>query len=122
MLLKICTCLLLCLCFQLETTTAQSFLKPSMKHGPHKVGFKAGIHYDLGRPSRDRQFSGFNEGRAVHIGVWYRPRVKANHPFMTFSGYVDELSRMINPREITKRTRLDFIHLMNIELITGGWR
>ena len=118
--LKMCTCLLLCLCFQLETTTAQSFLKPSLKQGPHKVGFKAGIHYDLGRPPRDGQFSRFNEGRAVHIGIWYPAEVKANHPLMTLSGYVDELSRMINPREITKRTRLESIHLMNIALTRAG--
>lgn len=112
--------LLVLLIFQLEQTIAQSFFQTALKQGPYKVGFKAGIHYDLGRPAMQEQFNRFRQGRAVHISVWYPATVKANHPNMMFSGYVDEISRMVNPREVTKRTRTESIHRMNVELSRAG--
>jgi len=112
--------LLVVLCFYFEVNIAQSLFQTSLKRGPHKVGFMAGVHYDLGRPPLGRQYNRYREGRAVHISVWYPAQVKANHPRMMFSGYVDELSRMINPREVTKATRQEAIHLMNKDLSGAG--
>ncbi|MDH4090495.1 MAG: hypothetical protein OEV24_08505 [Cyclobacteriaceae bacterium] len=106
--------------FQLEQTIGQQFIQTALKQGPYKVGFKAGIHYDMGRPPLQEQFMRFRQGRGVHISVWYPATVKANHPNMMFSGYVDEISRMVNPREVTKRTRTESIHRMNVELSRAG--
>jgi hypothetical protein len=73
--------------------------------GPYTVGFKAGVHYDIGRPALNEQFARYNRGRAIHISVWYPARRKANHPPMMVGEYIDEISRMLNPGDITKRTR-----------------
>ncbi|MBA4056127.1 MAG: hypothetical protein C0490_15540 [Marivirga sp.] len=99
---------------------AQTYFKTSLKQGPYKVGFKAGVHYDLGRPPIKGQFTAFQQGRAIHISVWYPSTTKANHPAMMFSEYMDEISRMVNPKEVTKRTRTESIGQMNVLLSQLG--
>jgi hypothetical protein len=114
------TCITVLLVLQTCQVFSQSHIKTTLKQGPHQVGFKAGVHYDLGRPPIKGQFSAFQQGRAVHVSVWYPATTKANHPPMVFSEYVDEISRMLNPREVTKRTRMESIHQMNLVLSQLG--
>lgn len=91
----------------------QSYLKTSLVPGPHKVGFKAGVHFDTGRPPIKEQYAAYSSGRAVHISVWYPARPKNNHPKMIYAEYVDEISRMINPQDVTKKTRARSVQQMN---------
>jgi len=104
----------------IQHSLAQSFFQTTLRQGPHRVGFKAGVHYDLGRPPIKEQFAAFQQGRAIHISVWYPAEVKANHPQMMYGEYVDEISRMVNPREVTKKTRNESIRLMNFFLSQLG--
>lgn len=108
------------LIFVVVSSGAQSYFTTKLKPGPHPVGFKAGVHYDLGRPPIRGQFSAFRKGRAVHISVWYPASPKANHQPMMYGEYLDEVSRMLNPREVTKRTRAEAIHQHNILLSQLG--
>ncbi len=103
-----------------QHVSAQSFFKTSLRHGPHKVGFKAGVHYDIGRPPIEGQFTRFQQGRAVHISVWYPAKPKPNHPPMIYGEYVDEISSMLNPTEINKKTRNESIHQFNVLLSQLG--
>ena len=106
--------------FFARLVVAQSYFNTSLIHGPHRVGFKAGVHYDLGRPAIREQFSAFRKGRAVHISVWYPAVVKANHQTMLFSEYVDEISRTVNPMQVSKKTRTRSVEQMNTILAQFG--
>ena len=110
----------LLLIFVFHQVVGQNFIQSGLRQGPHKVGFKAGVHYDLGRPPIKEQFARFRQGRAVHISVWYPAVVKANHPQMIFAEYIDEISRMVNPKEVTKRTRTESIRVTNFLLSQLG--
>jgi hypothetical protein len=101
-----------CLVFIWSPSLAQGYFDTTLKPGPYVVGFKAGIHYDLGRPPLAEQFARYRHGRAVHLSVWYPAKIKSNHPPMRFMEYIDEVSRMINPKEVTKRTRKESIDAM----------
>jgi hypothetical protein len=67
-----------------------SYFQTKLDPGPHKVGFKAGVHFDIGRPPLKEQFAAYRGGRAVHISVWYPAKPKNNHPRMMYAEYVDE--------------------------------
>jgi len=110
MLVKI---LSLMLVFLTEYAVSQDYFRPTLNPGPYKVGFKAGIHFDLGRPPLVEQFAAYRMGRAVHVSIWYPAKPKNNHPKMMWSEYVDEVSRMVNPQDVTKKTRTQSIHSMN---------
>jgi tetratricopeptide (TPR) repeat protein len=83
----------------------QSYFQTRLDPGPYKVGFRTGVHFDIGRPAIREQYAAYRQGRAVHISVWYPARPKNNHPKMMYAEYVDEVSRMINPQDVTKKTR-----------------
>jgi hypothetical protein len=101
-----------CLVFIGSPSLGQGYFDTALKQGPYVVGFRAGVHYDLGRPPLAEQFARYRQGRAVHLSVWYPAKIKSNHPPMGFVEYVDEVSRMINPKEVTKRTRKESIDEM----------
>ena len=96
------------------TCFGQNYFQTRLNFGPYKVGFKAGVHFDIGRPAIKEQYAAYRQGRAVHISVWYPAKPKNNHPKMTFAEYVDEVSRMINPKDVTKKTRAKSVHMMNL--------
>src|SRR5690349_19188436 len=97
----------------------QPYFQTNLKPGPYSVGFKAGLHYDDGRPPIAEQYS-YTTGRAVHISVWYPSTLQSGHPAMMFQEYVEELVRMINPGEVTKRSREESIHQMKVLLSQLG--
>jgi hypothetical protein len=98
----------------------QSYFQTKLDPGPYKVGFKAGVHFDIGRPPLKEQFAAYRGGRAVHISVWYPAKPKNNHPRMMYAEYVDEVSRMINPQDVTKKTRTKSSQQMNLNLSQLG--
>ena len=102
------------------TCFGQNYFQTRLNFGPYKVGFKAGVHFDIGRPAIKEQYAAYRQGRAVHISVWYPAKPKNNHPKMTFAEYVDEVSRMINPQDVTKKTRAKSVHMMNLFLSQLG--
>jgi hypothetical protein len=103
-----------------ETCFSQTYFQTRLNFGPHKVGFKAGVHFDIGRPAIKEQYAAYRQGRAVHISVWYPAKPKNNHPKMTYAEYVDEVSRMINPQDVTKKTRMNAVRQMNQHLSQLG--
>jgi hypothetical protein len=98
----------------------QSYFQTKLEPGPYKVGFKAGVHFDIGRPSLKEQFAAYRQGRAVHISVWYPAKPKNNHPRMMYAEYVDEVSRMINPQDVTKKTRTKASQQMSLNVSQLG--
>jgi hypothetical protein len=102
------------------TCVGQTYFQTRLNFGPHKVGFKAGVHFDIGRPPIKEQYAAYRLGRAVHISVWYPSKPKNNHPKMIYAEYVDEVSRMINPQDVTKKTRARSVQLMNQHLSQLG--
>ena len=98
----------------------QSYFQTKLDPGPYKVGFKAGVHFDIGRPPLKEQFAAYRGGRAVHLSVWYPAKPKNNHPKMMYAEYVDELSRMINPQDVTKKTRTKSSQQMSLNLSQLG--
>jgi tetratricopeptide (TPR) repeat protein len=98
----------------------QSYFQTKLDPGPYKVGFKAGVHFDIGRPPLKEQFAAYRGGRAVHISVWYPAKPKNNHPKMIYAEYVDEVSRMINPQDVTKKTRTKSSQQMSLNLSQLG--
>ena len=98
----------------------QSYFKTGLNVGPYKVGFKAGVHFDTGRPAIKGQFAAYRQGRAVHLSVWYPSKPKNNHPKMIYAEYVDEVSRMINPQDVTKKTRMKSVQDMNVAVSQLG--
>ena len=111
---------LLLLIFLTEFSFGQDYFGTGLRQGPYKVGFKAGIHFDLGRPPLAEQFAAYRMGRAVHVSIWYPAKPKNNHPKMMWSEYMDEVSRMVNPQDVTKKTRTQSIHLTNFLLSQLG--
>ena len=103
-----------------EVCVGQNYSKTRLNVGPYKVGFKAGVHFDIGRPPLKEQYAAYRQGRAVHISVWYPAKPKNNHPKMTYAEYVDEVSRMINPLDVTKKTRMKAVQQMNLHLAQLG--
>jgi tetratricopeptide (TPR) repeat protein len=102
------------------TCLGQSYFQTRLDAGPYKVGFKTGIHFDIGRPPIKEQYAAYRQGRAVHISVWYPAKPKNNHPKMMYAEYVDEVSRMINPQEVTKKTRTKSSQQMSLLLSQLG--
>src|SRR6187401_2530239 len=98
----------------------QSYFKTKLNRGPYKVGFKAGVHFDTGRPPIKGQYAAYRLGRAVHLSVWYPSKPKNNHPKMIYAEYVDEVSRMINPQDVTKKTRMKSVQDMNVAISQLG--
>lgn len=100
----IITCFLAVACI---TTQTQAQYQLALQPGTFTVGFKAATYFDLGRHPLAEQTENFQQGRAVHISVWYPASdVKGKSP-MPFSQYADFVSQMINPASPTQASRAE---------------
>jgi hypothetical protein len=101
--------------------SAQGPFQTSLTHGNHQVGFRQKTYFDPGRPPLAEQSATFQNGRAVHLSIWYPASVKESNRTMNFNEYVDFLATMINPETPTpalKKRALQQFNLFTSQL--GG--